>query len=77
MKAVTLRVSADRLLILGYRSLPMWEDVRVNNYPNDGQDGDLARDEMRGNVAGLSVELLQRFVTLTGAGMLCMLCWLH
>jgi hypothetical protein len=61
LKGITIRIAGDKLLILGFRSLPGWGDVRVSRFPDDSSDGPLIPDEMRYSTRGLSVEYIRKY----------------
>ncbi|KAL4443898.1 hypothetical protein ABPG75_011635 [Micractinium tetrahymenae] len=51
--ALTIRLSADEVLVIGFRSAPHWQDLGIAG-------GDAAPGDSRHNVRGLSVELVKR-----------------
>ncbi|KAG2501286.1 hypothetical protein HYH03_001088 [Edaphochlamys debaryana] len=64
LKALTIRLAEDRLLVLSYKSLAWWQDARLGRAGPDSQPdrpdrGVLTADEMRGPLAGLSVEYMR------------------
>lgn len=63
LKALSMRLSDDQLVVLSYKALPWWQDVRIgrNVYDTAAADRDaIAPDEMRGPLAGVSVEYMRR-----------------
>lgn len=61
LMAVTMRLTPDKVLVFGYRSVPFWQDVKINRYPTDSEDGPLANEDMRYNIRGLSVGYSSRY----------------
>ncbi|GAX85071.1 hypothetical protein CEUSTIGMA_g12491.t1 [Chlamydomonas eustigma] len=57
LKAVVIRLSIDEMLVLSFRSMAFWQDVRLGaeGYSST-TDRTLGPDQMRDNMAGLSVE---------------------
>ncbi len=63
LKALSVRLSDDQLVVLSYKALPWWQDVRIgrNVYDTAAADRDaVVPDEMRGPLAGVSVEYMRR-----------------
>ena len=62
LMAITMRLTPNKILVFGYRSVPFWQDVKINRYPTDSENGPLANEDMRYNIQGLSVGYSSRYM---------------
>ncbi|GLI63979.1 hypothetical protein VaNZ11_007148, partial [Volvox africanus] len=68
LKALSVRISDSQLVVLSYKALPWWQDVRLGRDPGDAGDRDnLIADEMRSPLSGLSAEYMRKTVNSNGA----------
>ncbi|WIA29149.1 hypothetical protein OEZ86_011660 [Tetradesmus obliquus] len=68
LKGASLRLEDGKVLVLGFRSTPFWQDVRIKaNASNPySEERPLAPEHMRSNVQGLSVEYSKRYLDAPG-----------
>ncbi|KAF6266656.1 hypothetical protein COO60DRAFT_1623446 [Scenedesmus sp. NREL 46B-D3] len=68
LKGVSLRLEDGKVLVLGFRSTPFWQDVRIKSNASNPYSDErlLAPEHMRSNVQGLSVEYSKRYLDSPG-----------
>jgi hypothetical protein len=70
LKALSVRISDSQLVILSYKALPWWQDMRLGRDSWNVSDRDnVIADEMRPTLSGLSVEYMKKLLdNSTGEG---------
>eukprot|EP00798_Chlamydomonas_sp_ICE-L_P003605 gene3605-13688_t len=66
LKMITMRISPSQVLVLAFRSAPFWADVKLEGRESQNA-GRMDTQDMRDNVAGLTVEYASRYVDNTGS----------